>query len=66
MKTSSLKKFFRGIIIYYPEKLSLLCVYAAEHERRNVYGVKLYEAKRGETYDECKANVKRVIEASIS
>ena len=29
-----------------------------------VDGVKVYEAKRGETYEECKANVKRVIDIS--
>ena len=28
--------------------------------------VKIYEAKRGESYDECKENVKRVFEEALS
>jgi thiol-disulfide isomerase/thioredoxin len=28
--------------------------------------VKIYEAKRGETYEECRENVKRVFDSSIS
>ena len=31
-----------------------------------VDGVKLYEAKRGESYDECKANVKRVLDEALA
>ena len=30
-----------------------------------VDGQKIYEAHRGEKYEECKANVKRVLEASL-
>ncbi len=31
-----------------------------------VDGVKLYEAHRGESYDECKANVKRVLDEALA
>ena len=31
-----------------------------------VDGVKMYEAKRGESYDECKANVRRVLDEALA
>lgn len=31
-----------------------------------IEGKKLYEAHRGESYDECKGNVKRVLDASLA
>ena len=31
-----------------------------------VDGVKLYEAKRGESYEECKANVRRVLDEALA
>ena len=31
-----------------------------------VDGVKLYEAKRGESYEECKANLRRVLDEALA